>query len=81
MRTQRLKQAKDEAEREAAHYRSQMENDYQKNVLEVLILLHISHFVEFGFSAGRCTLSRVIGEPRSLINSPDFKFFFLSEMF
>ncbi|KEH21573.1 vacuolar (H+)-ATPase G subunit [Medicago truncatula] len=34
LRTQRLKQAKDEAEREAAQYRSHMEEEYQKSLTE-----------------------------------------------
>lgn len=33
----RLKQAKDEAEREVMNYRSQMEADYQKSISEVLL--------------------------------------------
>jgi len=35
VRTQRLKQAKDEAEREAAQYRSHMEDEYQNSISEV----------------------------------------------
>ncbi|KAE9592187.1 hypothetical protein Lal_00012962 [Lupinus albus] len=34
LRTQRLKQAKDEAEREASQYRTHMEDDYQKSLSE-----------------------------------------------
>ncbi|KHN20476.1 V-type proton ATPase subunit G [Glycine soja] len=34
LRTQRLKQAKDEVEREAAQYRSHMEDEYQKLISE-----------------------------------------------
>ncbi|KAK4267843.1 hypothetical protein QN277_024574 [Acacia crassicarpa] len=34
LRTQRLKQAKEEAEREAALYKSQMESEYQKTLSE-----------------------------------------------
>ncbi|ESW11622.1 hypothetical protein PHAVU_008G045800 [Phaseolus vulgaris] len=34
LRTQRLKQAKDEAEREAAQYRSHMEDEYQNSISE-----------------------------------------------
>ena len=34
LRTQRLKQAKDEAEKEAAQYRSHMEEEYQKSISE-----------------------------------------------
>ncbi|XP_054785082.1 V-type proton ATPase subunit G 1-like [Prosopis cineraria] len=34
LRTQRLKQAKEEAEREAALYKSHMESEYQKNLSE-----------------------------------------------
>lgn len=37
VRTQRLKQAKEGAEREAAQYRSHMEDDYQKSLSEVYI--------------------------------------------
>ena len=36
VRTLRLKQAKEEAEREAAQYRSHMEEEYQKSISEVL---------------------------------------------
>jgi len=35
VRTQRLKQAKDEAEKEAAQYRSHMEDEYQNSISEV----------------------------------------------
>lgn len=35
VRTQRLKQAKEEAEREAAQYRTHMEEEYQKSISEV----------------------------------------------
>ncbi|CAJ1827206.1 unnamed protein product [Sphenostylis stenocarpa] len=34
LRTQRLKQAKEEAEKEAAQYRSHMEDEYQKSISE-----------------------------------------------
>ncbi|QCE12527.1 V-type H+-transporting ATPase subunit G [Vigna unguiculata] len=34
LRTQRLKQAKDEAEKEAAQYRSHMEDEYQNSISE-----------------------------------------------
>ncbi|CAK8540588.1 unnamed protein product [Lathyrus sativus] len=34
LRTQRLKQAKDEAEKEAAQYRTHMEEEYQKSISE-----------------------------------------------
>ncbi|CAL0302894.1 unnamed protein product [Lupinus luteus] len=34
LRTQRLKQAKEEAEREASQYKSHMEDEYQKSLLE-----------------------------------------------
>ncbi|KAK7374476.1 hypothetical protein VNO80_07906 [Phaseolus coccineus] len=34
LRTQRLKQAKEEAEREAAQYRSHMEDEYQNSISE-----------------------------------------------
>ncbi|XP_028778288.1 V-type proton ATPase subunit G1-like [Neltuma alba] len=34
LRTQRLKQAKEEAERESAMYKSQLENEYQKSLSE-----------------------------------------------
>lgn len=35
VRTQRLKQAKEEAEKEAAEYRTHMEEEYQKSISEV----------------------------------------------
>lgn len=35
VRTQRLKQAKEEAEKEAAQYRIHMEDEYQKSLSEV----------------------------------------------
>jgi len=41
VRTQRLKQAKDEAEREAAQYRSHMEEEYQKSLTEVYMHTHL----------------------------------------
>jgi vacuolar-type H+-ATPase subunit H len=41
VRTQRLKQAKDEAEKEAAQYRSQMEEEYQKSLSEVNTYIYI----------------------------------------
>lgn len=37
VRTQRLKQAKEEAEKEAAQYRSHMEDEYQNSISEVLL--------------------------------------------
>lgn len=36
VKTGRLKQAKDEAEREAAAYRTSLEEDYQRKVSEVM---------------------------------------------
>lgn len=38
VRTQRLKQAKEEAEREASQYRSNMEDEYQNSISEVYII-------------------------------------------
>lgn len=37
MKLSRLKQAKDEAEREVANYRSHMEAEYQKSISEVVL--------------------------------------------
>lgn len=39
VKTSRLKQAKEEAEREVMNYRSQMEAEYQNSISEVLVKL------------------------------------------
>jgi len=45
VRAQRLKQAKEEAEKEAAQYRSHMEDEYQNSISEVKIdVYHRSKF-------------------------------------
>lgn len=58
VRTQRLKQAKDEAEREAAQYRSHMEEEYQKSLTEVYMHTHL--YMDFICMFSKCFYTYIL---------------------